>query len=55
MPPSVRLFLYSQLFITFDLLFAIIEELGPSEVAKVGTITLLLETSGRSTDEIVVI
>lgn len=31
----------------------IIEELGPSEVAKVGTITLLLETSGRTTDEIV--
>jgi len=35
----------------FPEIFAIIEELGPSEVAKVGTITLLLETSGRSGEE----
>ena len=38
-----------------DLLFVVIEELGPSEVDKVGTIPLLLETSGSTTDEIIVI
>ena len=37
-----------------DLLFVVIEELGPSEVDMVGTITLLLETSGSTTDEIIV-
>lgn len=40
---------------TFDLLFVVIEELGPSEVVKVGTSTLLLETSGSTTDEIIAI
>lgn len=40
---------------TFDLLFVVIEELGPSEVVKVDTSTLLLETSGSTTDEIIAI
>lgn len=48
--PVRRLFLYSQLFIMLDLLFVVIEELGPSEVDKVGTITPLLETPGSTTD-----
>ena len=37
----------------FDLLFVVIEEPVPSDVDKVGTITLLLETSGSTTDEII--
>ena len=37
----------------FDLLFVVIEERVPSDVDKVGTITLLLETSDSTTDEII--
>lgn len=33
----------------------VIEELGPSEVDKVGAIIFLLETSGSTIDEIIVI
>lgn len=36
-----------------DLLFVVIEEPGPSDVDKVGAITLFLETSGSTTDEII--
>jgi len=32
-------------------IFVVIEELGPSEVDKVGTITPLLETPGSTEDE----
>lgn len=39
----------------FDLLSVVIGEPGPSDVDKEGTITLLLEASGRTTDEIIAI